>query len=137
MIRSQGGWAAIKSLKKAGSHLKSDERILGDSAFVEKVLAQSQEAAERRSVLQSKGLSMDDIADRVAHLLGMDPNEVWLPGKYRRQVRARSLLCYFAVREYGFNMTTLAKRLGISTAAVSKAVQRGADIAGKNGYAIS
>ncbi len=49
LIRSQGGWEAVKSLRKTGEHRKSDERILGDSDFVKKVLAQSEEALERRA----------------------------------------------------------------------------------------
>ena len=35
LIRSAGGWAAFKSLGKSKAHLKGDERILGDSDFVE------------------------------------------------------------------------------------------------------
>ena len=54
LIRSAGGWKALKALKKAKLHLKSDERILGDSDFVARVLAQSQEAFERRYALQSR-----------------------------------------------------------------------------------
>ena len=50
LIRSQGGWEAVKSLRKTGDHRQSDERILGDSAFVKKVLAQSEEVLERKCV---------------------------------------------------------------------------------------
>jgi lambda repressor-like predicted transcriptional regulator len=91
---------------------------------------------ERRYALQASGISIDDIADRVAHLLDMEPEAVWLPGKYRQQVTARSLLCFWAVRELGVSMTALGKRLGISTAAVSKAVRRGASIAKENEYTL-
>jgi len=42
LIRSSGGWAAIKSLRKADIHFKSDERILGDSDFVDEVLRASE-----------------------------------------------------------------------------------------------
>jgi hypothetical protein len=45
-------------------------------------------------------------------------------------------LCYWAVRELGESMTAMARRLNLSTAAVSKAVVRGAEIADKNGYRI-
>jgi hypothetical protein len=38
LIRSVGGWSALKSIGDMGTHFKSDERILGDSDFVEKVL---------------------------------------------------------------------------------------------------
>ena len=41
------------------------------------------------------------------------------------QVAARSLLCYWAVRELGLTTTELAKRLGQTQPAVSYAVIRG------------
>ena len=132
LIRSQGGWQAVKRLRQSGWHEKSDERILGDGAFVEKVLAQSQEVLERRYALQVQGVDLDSIAQ----LLNMKRQQVWLPGKYQQQVEARSLLCYWAVHELGFSMTSLAKRLGISTAAVSKSVRRGAAIAEDNSYTL-
>jgi DNA-directed RNA polymerase specialized sigma24 family protein len=55
----------------------------------------------------------------------MPVKEVWLPGRYKLTVEARSLVCYVAVREIGVTMRSLARRFGISTAAVSKAVARG------------
>ena len=76
------------------------------------------------------------MAARVAELLGMDIEQVWQPGKFRLQVQACSLLCYWAVRELGESMTAMAGRLGISTTAVSKALARGAVIAERNGYII-
>jgi hypothetical protein len=35
LTRSMGGWAAVKSMRKANIFEKSDERILGDGDFVE------------------------------------------------------------------------------------------------------
>jgi hypothetical protein len=39
LIRSLGGWGQAKALWKTGTRLKSDERILGESGFVEQVLS--------------------------------------------------------------------------------------------------
>ena len=38
LVHSTGGWAAVRSMRKAGVFLKSDERILGSSDFVDGVL---------------------------------------------------------------------------------------------------
>jgi predicted transcriptional regulator len=43
-------------------------------------------------------------------------------------VKARSLLCYWAVKQLGFSATELSKRLGISQPAVSISVKRGETI---------
>lgn len=55
LIRSLGGWGAIKALRKRGIRLKGDERILGDSEFVESVLSESNERLERKYHLQAQG----------------------------------------------------------------------------------
>jgi hypothetical protein len=34
LIRSTGGWAAVKAMRKAHIHVKSDERVLGDVEFI-------------------------------------------------------------------------------------------------------
>jgi len=42
---------------------------------------------------------------------------------------ARALTCYWAVRCLGFPSIEMARRFGISTAAVSKAIERGESLA--------
>ena len=64
----------------------------------------------------------------------MKSEHLWMPGKSRQQMTSRSLLCFWAVRELGESMASLAKRLNISTTAVSKSVVRGAEIADREGY---
>jgi len=46
-------------------------------------------------------------------------------GKYGFIVRARKLLYYWAVQEFGVSMVSLAERLNISPAAVTQSVVRG------------
>jgi hypothetical protein len=134
LIRSIGGWQAFKALDKADAHLKSDERILGDSDFVEEVLKKAQEKRERQHQLEAEGFTIDQVAQRVAAILGVKFEQIWEKGKYPQTVKARSLLCYWAVRELGVSATELARRIGISQPAISQSVKRGAAIAKENGF---
>ncbi len=61
--------------------------------------------------------------------LGIIPEQVWLPGKLPLTVKARSLLCYWAVRKLGFSATELSKKLGVSQPSVSISLKRGEKIA--------
>jgi chromosomal replication initiation ATPase DnaA len=92
------------------------------------------EGLERKYKLESSGMDVDKIAKRVARLLKMTVDEVWSVGKYRRVVKARSLLCYWAVRELGISMTSLSRRLAITPAAIAQSVLRGERLARENGY---
>jgi len=136
LIRSMGGWSAVKVLRKARTYMKGDERILGDSDFVETVLRQSQEAYERRYRLKAKGVDLEIITRRVAKLLNMSLHEVGSKGKYRRIVAARSLLCYWAVRELDMSVSALARRFEVSATAISRSVLRGEALARENDYVL-
>ena len=98
-----------------------------------RVLASAEEAMEKGYALRSSGLDLDGVAFRVSEVLGLKPEEVWAAGKYRRIVEARSLLCYWAVRELGVPMSSLARKLGISILSVSDSVTRGQKIAEAKG----
>ncbi len=129
LVRSSGGWSAVKNMGKERAHLKSDERILGDSDFVEQVLRSANESMERRHALKSVDFSLDQLADRVGELVSIPPEEIFKPGKQPLKVKARSLFCYWAVHELGHTMTSLAMQLKQSQPAVSISVRRGEAIA--------
>ncbi len=67
-------------------------------------------------------------AERRIMKLGIDPEQVWSYGKHPLTVKARSLLCYWAVRKLGHSATGLSKRLGVSQPSVSISVKRGEKI---------
>ncbi len=119
----------MKAMRRAKIFEKADERILGDGDFVQAVLARAKEKLQRHFILQSKGVGIDTLADRVAEIFDIPASELWVPGKHRQRVRARSLLCYWANRELGISMSKLSRRLKVSVMAVSYAVQRGEKIA--------
>jgi putative transposase len=129
LIRSAGGWSVVKAMRRAQDHIKSDERILGDGEFTQFVLDEAKERIEERYGLQVQGYDIDKVTIRVSSELGIDPEQVWTPGKHPITVKARSLLCYWAVRKLGFSATELSKMLGVSQPSVSISVKRGEKIA--------
>ncbi len=134
LIRSGGGWAAVKAKRRARIFEKSDERILGDGDFVEEVLSASQEHMEKRYRLVAEGYDLDKIVSKVCDVMQLEPFNIWAPGKERIRVEARSLLCYWAVRDLGINMAELSRRLKLSLSGVSLSVKRGERIVQEKGY---
>ncbi len=115
---------------------KSDERILGDGDFVESVLASNAEAMKKKYDLQSKDIDLAKVSHQVAKLMGIEKEVVWAAGKHRQTVHARSLLCYWAVRELGLSMTSMARKLKISVPAVCKSVIRGETLTKEKNYTL-
>ena len=134
LVRSVGGWLNLLEMRKAKVFVKGDERILGEGDFVEHILQTAGEAFEKRTSLMAQEWDSDKVAEHVATLLDMEVSEVWSVGKYRHIVKARSLLCYWAAREVGVTMSSLAKRLKISPAAVTQSVLRGERLVMENHY---
>ncbi len=120
LLRSQGGWEALKGYRKAGIRVKGDERILGDSDFVEKVLKSAQESLEEKYGLKSRGYDFDKAVERVSELMDMDVSQVLAFDKAPKTVQARALLCFFAHRKLGMTTIEIAGRLKISQSAVSR-----------------
>jgi REP element-mobilizing transposase RayT len=125
LIRSLGGWSEAVKVGRGEQRLKGDERILGHSDFVLNTLKESSEAFERRYELKAMGYDLDALAKRVGEIFGMETGDLYSSGKYRRLIKPRSVFCYWAVRELGQTATSLAKRLRLTQAGVSKSVSRG------------
>lgn len=134
LIRSSGGWTALKECRKAGIRLKGDERILGDSDFVESVLKSAKETFENKYELKAKGYDFNRVIERVAELLGLEPVQVTALDKSPQTVRARSLLCYWTHRELGMNTIEIANILKMSQPAISRSSRRGEKIAREKGF---
>ena len=128
LVRSAGGWSALKSLRRSGFRQKADERILGDGDFVSGVLQDARERLDRKYRLQAEGYDFDRIVCRVGRLLGLDPQQVVTSGKRRHEVEARGIVCCWASKELGMDQVTLALRFGVTQPAVCAAIQRGEKI---------
>jgi hypothetical protein len=73
LLRSFGGWTALKGFRKTEIRVKVDEGILGDSDFVENVLKSAEEELEEKYELKARGYDFDWAICRVAEVLDMPP----------------------------------------------------------------
>ena len=108
---------------------RAQARLLGSSEFVLDVIKSADDAWERTYELRARGIDFRSALARVAQIFSLAPEDIMLPGKQRYRVAARSVLCYWAVREIGMTATALARRLRVSQPAISNAVLRGERVA--------
>jgi predicted XRE-type DNA-binding protein len=134
LARSAGGWSAVKMLRKSGLFQKSDERILGDGNFVERVLHQANEQLEHTQSIKDQGHDFQTIVQRVASLLDLSIEEIQSASKCSVIVKARSMVCYWAYTHLGMKQAQLAYKLGVSQPAVCATVQKGQKIIEQNRY---
>lgn len=130
LVRSLGGWTEVKKLRiKGHDRIKSDERILGQSEFVNAILSEAQEELNRRYEPKIQGFDLKKIGNRVSVLLGVKEELIYARGRRKEQVQARDLYCYLAVEELGMSRTEVARQLSMSQPAVGYAVDRGRKVA--------
>ena len=135
LIRSLGGWDEVKKMKLKGQdRIKSDQRILGQSEFVNNVLSESEKQFSRKYRLKSLGYDFERVIERVSELFHLEKDYITGKGRQQDRVMARDLLCYWATVELGMSMVDLARKLELNPAAVSCSVQRGEKMAKGKDY---
>jgi len=134
LLRSTGGWTVLKGLRKVGIRVKGDERILGDSDFVENVLKSAEEELEQKYDLKARGYDFYRVTQRVAEVMEIETEQVTAFGKSPQTVKARSLLCFWAHRKLGMTTIEIGRRLNISQSAVSRSSMRGQQIERENRF---
>ena len=124
LVRSAGGWSAVKDAYRDGIRISSDERLLGSSEFVESTLKRAGEEYDRRMRLQSAGMGLAEVIGAVCRYWGVEERELTRPTRRTKVAQARGLIGYLASRELSIPESEVARRFNQDRSAVSRAVQR-------------
>jgi len=92
------------------------------------VLSEANERMDRRYDLRSQGYTIQKLEERVLEIYRIDREELYSKGRQKVRADARSVFCYWAVRELGVKGTQMAKRLHMSQPGVAYAVRKGEGI---------
>ena len=125
VVRSIGGWECLKTQRSLGNRIKGDERILGSSDFVQRVLQKADESYEQKSQMAVKGLDLQSLMEMISRYYQIDSEELQTPSKARTVARARALFCYLAVVRLRNSCVQIGRFLNVSPSTVSKAVNTG------------
>jgi hypothetical protein len=136
LVRSAGGWSEVRRMRKEGAAPASDERILGDGDFVERVLREAEEEMSRATRLRREGWTLERVVARAAELCGVEIDVIYGGSKARAASRARSLCSYWAVKELGMSAAAVARELGTTRQAASIATRRGEELVRAEGFTL-
>jgi putative transposase len=121
LVRSLGGWAAVAALRRGREAGASDERVLGRPGYVEQ-LRQTLPPLLGPARVPALPALLAALSARLALPVPV------LQGRSRARtaVRARQLLAYLWVEQWGQRASELARTLGQTRGNISLAAQRGA-----------
>jgi len=120
LIRSLGGWSQVLSLRRVGSKVFSDERILGSSEFVNNVIADAEEKAKETLRLTVKITDLPSLALKVCEGERIEEAALRSGLRKREVVKSRRIFCQIAVKKMGYSGADVARFLGINTSAVNR-----------------
>ncbi len=118
LMRSLSGGSSVLRILRAGEKVLSDQRILGESDFVESILRAANETLEKSPK------SRTELLTEVESLTGIDRQDIFRHTRERGPAQARAVYC-FLCREAGYSGGELAAELRISDSAVSRLAFKG------------
>jgi hypothetical protein len=92
---------------------------------------------EHRYQLQAQGFDFEKVFYRVSELLDMNVREILLKGKQSLRVKARSLVCWWVVKELGMTDAEIENLLGLTRPAVSELLLRKEKLALGNKFCLA
>lgn len=127
LIRSYGGWEAVAFSRKEHVLRIGDERILGDSSFVELALREDEIALQEKTRNQRQGIGMPELIDCVCKHYNISREQLCQKGRSNDLSLVKALICFWGTSKLGITTRQLANKLGISQPAVSKLSKKGRD----------
>lgn len=124
LIRSQGGWSQVLSMQRRGQKEDFDERILGGGAFVHTILKEAEENQLRQVKAKRAGKTIQKIIEEECRRQGISIMELQGGGKRRKVSNTRALIAVRSRAELGLTAAAIARYVGVSTSAISRAIER-------------
>lgn len=125
LIRSMGGWSAVKALRACGGQEQEigDERVLGSGDFVEALLQEADERIKRQLPRNERIQKARQRIVTVCQAEGIGEKELTFGSRRRKVSAVRRWLTKQLTEELGLSLAETARQLGVSTSAVWRIVQ--------------
>ncbi len=124
LIRSLGGWSAVKAMRRSGDRELCDDRILGSGEFVARIIKEADAKTKRQLPVKAQNQKIDKLITRLCKKEKVSIEEL-VSGSRRKAVSGvRASIAIGLVKNHGVALAEVARRVGVSTAAVSKIIKR-------------
>lgn len=124
LIRSLGGWSAVKAMRRSGERELSDDRILGSGAFVERIIKEADAKIKYQLPVKEQDQKINETITKLCKKANVSIEEL-KSGSRRKEVSGvRALIATGLVKKHGVSLAEVARRVSVSTAAVSKIIKR-------------
>jgi hypothetical protein len=109
LVRSQGGWAEVITMRRRGEREIADERILGNGAFVEKILQGAEQQIRKQYSMRDRKRLIDKTIAQIVKRHGIDIEELRAGSRRAHVDQARSEIVMQLVRQHGISLASIAR----------------------------
>jgi REP element-mobilizing transposase RayT len=122
--RSVGDWSQVVAMRSHKEKQSYDERILGDSDFVERILKETEEKQLRQLRYKQEGKTIQKIIEEECKIHKI--NVIELKNGSRRKLisETRRIIASRAREEQGLSSAEIARNLGVATSSIARALER-------------
>jgi len=124
LIRSLGGWSAVKAMRHSGDRELSDDRILGSGEFVERIIKEAEANIRYQFPVKKHPEKIDEFIAKVCKNENVSIKELKAGSRRREASRVRARIAIGLVKTRGVSLAEVARQLRVSTSAVSKIIKR-------------
>lgn len=128
LIRSMGGVRNAMQSAHSGEREAFDSRILGSGTFVQDILKAVETSETVQDVLQKKGVTLDQVAERVAVEFGLSKDLLFQRDRTARVSKAKALFIHIGVEFLGKTNREMAMKTKMGDGAATRARHRGVSL---------
>lgn len=111
----------------SGNGLPASSRGLGSEGFLQSRQEREEKQSSKFEILP-RSLSLVTLQDRVAAMMGVNPEDLLVRARGNRRSRARAIFCFLAVKGLDYSAVEVGRFLGMTGWAVGKAAIRGQEM---------
>jgi putative transposase len=124
LIRSQGGWSQVMSMRRRGQKEEYDERILGGGEFVTAIFREAEDRQLRQTKHKRSGQTIQKIIDQECRDRQINERELKAGGKRSSVSAARAAIAFRCREELGASAAETARHLGVNTSSIVRSIER-------------
>jgi putative transposase len=128
LIRTLGGWSQVLSQRQSQDKVLSDERILGQGKFVERIIGEADKKLKSQISVDERRIKAEKKINEECKAEGVSIEELRGGSRRGKIPRLRSRLVTELITVYGLTLAEIARQLGVSTSAISRIlIRKGGD----------
>jgi REP element-mobilizing transposase RayT len=120
LVRSLGGWSQVKSMRRAKISALHDERILGSGDFVEKIIKEASQITKYQLPRKEQLQAVEEHIKKMCQKEKISIKELRSGNRRQKIAKFRRKLAISLIEKFGISLAETARRLGVSTSAISK-----------------